>query len=102
MRVVLTLLVVLAAVPACTRSDELAAQAAVQKILKNPDSPPKYGKFTRIGKNKGCMTVNPRDAKGEYVGDTYILLEKVNDEWTAGFFDRLTSHEMCVKVWSAQ
>jgi hypothetical protein len=54
-----------------------AAQSAVQKSLKDPDSA-KFGDFYLYDEKQACLTVNARNSYGGYTGDQLAVLNKIN------------------------
>jgi hypothetical protein len=76
---------------------ESEAKKAVLANLKDPDSA-KFGKFTQVGENLACMTVNAKNSMGGYTGDKQAFLKKVDGKW-AFYFTQDMSHDMCIKMW---
>lgn len=73
---------------------ESEAKKAVLENLKDPDSA-KFGKFTQVGEDRACMTVNAKNSMGGYTGDQQAFLNKVDGRWETYFMD--VSHEWCIE-----
>jgi hypothetical protein len=76
---------------------EAEAKKAVLANLKDPDSA-KFGKFTQVGENLACMTVNAKNSMGGYTGDKQAFLKKEDGKWEF-YFTQDMSHDMCIKMW---
>lgn len=82
LRVTLSL-AVLAALSGCN-SQKSAAEAAVRKDLKDPDSA-KFGELYYNEKTrKGCLTVNAKNSMGGYTGDQQAYVTKGDKGWEVG------------------
>lgn len=73
---------------------EAEAKKAVLANLIDPDSA-KFGKFTQVGEDRACMTVNAKNSMGGYTGDKQALLKKVDGKWETYFMD--FSHDRCIE-----
>lgn len=76
---------------------EAEAKKAVLANLKDPDSA-KFGKFTQVGEERACMTVNAKNSMGGYTGDKQAFLKKVGGKWEF-YFTQDISHDMCIQLW---
>jgi hypothetical protein len=80
----------------CGRSESEATKAVLES-LKDPYSA-KFGKFTEVGENRACMTVNAKNSLGGYTGDKQAFLKKIDGKWHfIGTED--VSHDMCIEIW---
>ncbi len=76
---------------------ESESKKAVLANLKDPDSA-KFGKFTQVGEELACMTVNAKNSMGGYTGDKQAFLKMVDGKWEF-YFTQDMSHDMCIKMW---
>ena len=77
--------------------DESEAKKAVLANLKDPDSA-KFGKFTKVGENHACMTVNAKNSMGGYTGDKQAFLKKEEGKWEF-YFTQEVSQDWCIQKW---
>ena len=73
---------------------ESESKDAVRSRLKDPDSA-KFGKFTRVGDTRACLTVNARNSMGGYTGDQVAFLWKKGDRWVVLQIEEV-SHDNCI------
>ncbi|WP_152555818.1 membrane lipoprotein lipid attachment site-containing protein [Ferriphaselus sp. R-1] len=67
-------------------SAESDAPNAVRAVLSYPDSA-EFGEFTLISNDAACITLNAKNASGEYIGDMEAFLLKGNEERVRNFVE---------------
>lgn len=84
-----------AGLASCSGADETTAQETVRSVFAESDSVT-FGKFSMIGDDHACMTLNVKDATGEYLGDQHAYLRRNADGWSV-LISSLSDHDYCVE-----